>query len=67
MDTAAGIYKLALDHLGVDLTDVPPVAYRAILKAVPAAPKTRAPLAMDSAAASTLASRFPGLATIRIQ
>ena len=66
MDTAAGIYKLALDHLGIDLTDVPPTAYRAVLKAVPST-KGKPAIAMDHAAATNLASRFPGLANIRIQ
>ena len=66
MDTAAGIYKLALDHLGIDLTDVPPAAYRAVLKAVPST-KGKPAIAMDHAAATNLASRFPGLANIRIQ
>ncbi|MBX9593937.1 MAG: hypothetical protein K2X46_06215 [Roseomonas sp.] len=37
MDSAASIYKLALDHLKVDLTDVPPSAYGALLRALPKA------------------------------
>jgi len=67
MDSAPAIYKLALDHLNVDLTGIPTSAYRAVLKAIPQAPKDRPKVAMDAAAASSLASRFPALATIRIQ
>jgi len=67
MDSAPAIYKLALDHLNVDLTGVPTSAYRAVLKAIPQAPKDRPKIAMDAMAASSLASRFPALAAIRIQ
>jgi hypothetical protein len=35
MDSADEIYKFALDHLKVDLTDVPSVAYAAVLKMQP--------------------------------
>lgn len=61
MDSAADIYKLALDHKGVDLTDVPPAAYRALLKAIPKAAPARKPVAMDAAGGS-IETRFPGLA-----
>jgi len=61
-DTAAGTYKLALDHLQVDLTEVPPEAYGAVLRALPkpgeAKPKP-ARAALDSAAAKGFAERFP--------
>ncbi len=30
-DSAEAVYKLALDHAGVDLTDVPPTAYKALV------------------------------------
>lgn len=36
-DSAAAVYKLALDHMGVDLTDVPAAAYRATFRALRAA------------------------------
>jgi hypothetical protein len=35
MDSAAGVYKLALDHLKVDLTGVPESAYGAVLRTQP--------------------------------
>ena len=62
MDSAAGIYKLALDHKGVDLTDVPASAYRALLKAIPKAAPARKSVAMDAAGAVSLETRFPALA-----
>jgi hypothetical protein len=51
MDSAAAVYKLALDHLNVDLTGVPEAAYGAVLKAIPkAAPAPT--LAQDAAPAN---------------
>lgn len=61
-DSAAGVFKSALDALGVDLeTGTHPTAYRAILLAQPkpgeAAPKHR--IAMDAAGAKQYNERFP--------
>jgi hypothetical protein len=59
--SAAAVYKLALDHAKVDLTDVPPTAYSALLKLVPL-PGSRDPsarVAMDSAAVSSFTKAFP--------
>lgn len=60
--TAAAVYKLALDELKVDLTDVPSTAYRAILR-TQAKPDARRPvIAKDSAAT---APKIAGLDRIR--
>ena len=64
MDSAADVYKLALDHAKVDLTGVDKSAYRAILTNM-AKPGTKAPLAMD-AAGDSLMNMFPGAARIRV-
>lgn len=64
MDSAADVYKLALDHAKVDLTGVDKSAYRAILTNM-AKPGTKAPLAMD-AAGDSLVTMFPGAARIRV-
>lgn len=67
IDSAAEVYKLALDHMKVDVTGVPPEAYRALMLAFP---KPRAAgadsMAMDTAtSAGALAKRFPSIANIR--
>jgi uncharacterized protein len=43
MDSAAAVYKLALDHLNVDVAGVPESAYGAVLKAIPAPNAAPAP------------------------
>lgn len=66
MDSAEAIYKLALDHMGVDLKDVPPAAYRAVLKTVPVpgTKKTTANLGLDSSGDAGFAGRYPEAARI---
>ena len=64
MDSAADVYKLALDHAKVDLTGVHPSAYRAILTNM-AKPGSKAPLAMD-AAGDSLTAMFPAAGRIRV-
>lgn len=67
MDSAAAIYKLALDHRKVDLAGVPPEAYGAILKALPKPSTDRQPMAMDHAAGgNSLLTKFPALARIQV-
>ncbi|RVT95243.1 DUF2213 domain-containing protein [Rhodovarius crocodyli] len=64
MDSAAEVYKFALDKLNVEVgADVPAAAYPHILKAqpVPGAFQPRKPLAMDAAGAKGLAERIPGV------
>ncbi|KXJ63073.1 hypothetical protein AXY46_03380 [Achromobacter xylosoxidans] len=62
-DSAEAVYKMALDAKGIDLTDVPPAAYRAMVKMAQAqdqAPQTPR-VAMDSAAQKSFRDRFPHL------
>ena len=60
-DSAEAVYKMALDAKGIDLTDTPPSAYRALVKLAMAqdqAPQTPR-VAMDSAAQQSFRDRFP--------
>lgn len=60
-DSAEAVYKMALDAKGIDLTDTPPSAYRALVKMISAqdqAPQTPR-VAMDSAAHKSFRDRFP--------
>lgn len=60
-DSAEAVYKMALDAKGIDLTDTPPSAYRALVKTALAqeqAPQTPR-VAMDSAAQKSFRDRFP--------
>ncbi|KAK54015.1 DUF2213 domain-containing protein [Bordetella bronchiseptica] len=62
-DSAEAVYKMALDAKGIDLTDTPPSAYRAMVKMALAqdqAPQTPR-VAMDSAAQKSFRDRFPHL------
>lgn len=61
MDSAAAVYKLALDHAKVDLTGVPPEAYGAMVKMLPKpGTKVETPrIAQDAASAADFAKRFP--------
>lgn len=60
-DSAAAVYKLALDQAGIDVTGVDPSAYRAMVK-MHAANKVASkpvPIAMDSNAVSDFSTRYP--------
>jgi hypothetical protein len=60
-DNAPAVYRLALDHAGVDLTDVPSSAYGALLRALPKPEAVRPQVekvAMDGAA-EAFEKRFP--------
>lgn len=62
-DSAEAVYKMALDAKGIDLTDTPPSAFRALVKMALAqdqAPQTPR-VAMDSAAHKSFRERFPHL------
>ncbi len=64
-DSAAAVYKLALDAAGVDVTGVHTSAYRAMV-AMLQKPGTVVPkrdIAMDSAATNDFAKRFPTAVT----
>jgi hypothetical protein len=58
MDSAEAIYKLAIDHLGIDVTDVHPSAYPALIK-MHKAKAEKPKMAHDAAAASDFATLFP--------
>jgi hypothetical protein len=64
-DSAAQVYKFALDAAGVDLKEVPESAYRALFRALP---KTKATptIAMDAAGAADFEKRFPNVARITV-
>lgn len=65
-DSAVGVYKTALKALGVDVKDVHPSAYRAILERTPVpSNKPNPDMAHDSAAAEDFAKRFPHAAAIK--
>lgn len=60
-DSAEAVYKMALDAKGIDLTDTPPAAYRAMVKMALAqdqAPQTPR-VAMDSASVQSFNQRYP--------
>lgn len=65
MDSAADVYKLALDHMKVDLTGVDKASYRAVFNAVKAQASTtvvkRSVIAQDAAMSggAAFASLFP--------
>jgi len=67
-DSAASIYALALEQLGVDIDGVHPSAYPALLKAQPVPgekPATTPRLAMDAALRTRLSKRFPNATKVR--
>jgi hypothetical protein len=64
MDSAEAVYKLALDHLNIDVTGVHPSAYPSIIKLATA--KAEKPkMAHDAAAASDFATLFPTAAKLK--
>lgn len=67
MDSAADVYKLALDDADVDTTDVPPSAYRSMVQLlVKNATATKTPrVAMDADADKAFYERYPAALTIQ--
>lgn len=69
-DSAEAVYKLALDHMKVDLTDVEPSAYKAVFTTAKAMRATAAPakvgIAQDQAigGAADFAKMFTGAAKV---
>ncbi|SEF31366.1 hypothetical protein SAMN03159371_05270 [Variovorax sp. NFACC28] len=62
LDSAEAVYKFALDQAKVDVADVHPSAYRALVKMHLAdKPKASTQLGMDSASAKKVAEQFPNL------
>ncbi len=60
MDSAEAVYKLALDHLAIDCTDVHPSAYAALVKQH-VAHSSKPRMAHDSAGAKGFWDQFPGI------
>jgi hypothetical protein len=59
-DSAEAVYKLALDHAGIDLTGVHPSAYGAMVRMLPKPGDIKQPrVAMDAVHADDFAKRFP--------
>lgn len=64
-DSAENVYKAALEVLSVDVKDVHPSAYRAVLLAQQKSSDVQPRLATDSAQPEGLAQRFPGATDLR--
>lgn len=67
MDSAAAVYKVALDHLKVDLTGVPGAAYGAVLRTQPKPGATDPAIvttALDAGAAKSFKERFPNASVL---
>jgi hypothetical protein len=68
-DSAEDVYKTALEASGVKTTDVHPSAFKAMFAMLPsrgAEQRHEQRIAMDAAASTNFAKRFPGAASIRI-
>lgn len=72
-DSAEEVYAHVLKAKNVDIEDVPPAAYRAMVKMLPTAaaiarhvPAANPKVAMDAAGSKTFADKFPGAASIRV-
>ncbi len=64
-DSAEGVYRAALDMLGVNVAAIHPSAYRAILEAQPKPGMQRSRVAMDSVAMKSFAERYPHAASVK--
>jgi hypothetical protein len=65
MDSAEGIYRLALENAGVALDGVPPAAFKAMVAMLPAPNDAPAPrVAMDAGTVDDFRARFPTAATL---
>ena len=68
-DSAADIYRLALDHGGIDLEGVPEAAFPAMVKMLPKpgdiAPVAKRKQAFDAALMNDMAKRFPGVSALK--
>lgn len=66
MDSAAAVYKLALDAAKIDLTGVHPSAYPALVRMLPAPGKDAPALvALDAATIDAVAKRFPSAGRLK--
>ena len=64
LDSAEAIYRVALNAAKVDTTGVDPSAFKALVTMIPRPGAGVRTLALDSAAASSLDSKFPALGRI---
>ena len=62
-DSAADVFKAALSSMKVDLTDVHPSAFGAVLKAQPL-PGAKPAIAQDAASSADFSKRFPNAARV---
>lgn len=68
MDSAESIYQLALETAEVDLTGVPPAAFKAMVGMLPKGgnkPEPRLQIGQDAKAAASFAERFPNAQRIK--
>lgn len=63
-DSAAGVYKVALQRMGVATGELHPCAMRTVFL-VHARNGARQPLAADAAATASYATMFPGVSPVR--
>ena len=63
-DTAEGVYKAALEIMGINVADVHPSAFKVILESQPK-PGASVRIAVDSARPEGFADRFPGAVGVR--
>lgn len=61
MDSADEVYKFALDHAGIDVTDVHPSAYRVLVQQAVSAKSHRPNLAQDAESAKGFWDQFNGI------
>ncbi|MGF6604589.1 histone H3/H4 [Paraburkholderia sp. GAS448] len=64
-DSAEGVYRAALETLGVNVSGIHPSAFRAILEAQPKPGMRRERIAMDSVALKSFAERYPHAASVK--
>jgi hypothetical protein len=65
-DSAEGVYKIALETLGVNVAGIHPSAFRAVLEAQPKPGAVAPKLAADSARPQGFAERFPNAAIRKV-
>jgi uncharacterized protein len=64
MDSAADVYKYALETAGVDIAGVPPAAFKAMVGLLPRPGSERPKVAMDAGDGDDFRARFPHAATL---
>ena len=64
VESAEEAYRAALERAGVELTDIPPDYYRAMVRLLTPEGKIKSVSAMDAAPNADFAARFPATARI---